>query len=451
MTIKQIKALTEHIDGKMVAIASTDTVDRTGDSLKIADWDFKNFKKNPVLLAGHDYRPQYVIGVAKNIRSEGNKIIFEPIFHTITNIAKELKQMYEEGILKAWSVGFIPGDSNELLEVSAVAVPANAEALMLEVKSLKGIKKKQVESQINEFVDEEKEDEITAEEKKDEIIDVPKEDTTIEETEEVEAPKIDDIELTDTDIKKYSKKSPACRQENETAKECMSRKIPEIVDEGTDQEQAVAIAANLCKTKCSAKKDTKILIEVDGEVVEGTKEPETIAEELNEEEQRKRKYQNMSKVDNIVYAFYKVYFDNNTPVEKFNDLLTEAIDLMSGLLSSGEIVEKKELKDFSGGINEIYEMVQKEGRVLSGKNRSLISDCVNLLKNSATALDNLLEATTSEKKEVETKVPETVAPEKVEIPRKALKTPMSKEQLAVRILKEISKNSSYGLNQLKIK
>ena len=45
-------------------------------------------------------------------------------------------------------------------------------------------------------------------------------------------------------------KSPACRKEDETKKECIARKIPELVAEGYDQEQAVAIAESLCSKKC---------------------------------------------------------------------------------------------------------------------------------------------------------------------------------------------------------
>ncbi|MFA5583308.1 MAG: AAA family ATPase [Bacteriovoracaceae bacterium] len=158
MEKQELKAITEIKAGKLIAIASTETEDRAGDSLKVKDWDFVNFMKNPVLQAGHDYRPQYTIGVAKNIRVDGRKVIFEPIFHEITPLAKQIKQMYEEGILRAWSVGFIPADGNkrpkhELLEVSAVAVPANQEALMVEMKSMDKSQEHEIESKLKEFVE----------------------------------------------------------------------------------------------------------------------------------------------------------------------------------------------------------------------------------------------------------------------------------------------------------
>jgi len=49
-------------------------------------------------------------------------------------------------------------------------------------------------------------------------------------------------------------KSPACRVSGESESDCVSRKVPEILDEnpGMDQDQAVAIAASLCSEACGA-------------------------------------------------------------------------------------------------------------------------------------------------------------------------------------------------------
>ena len=131
--IKRLRATTEERGGELVAIASTEDVDRVGDSLKVSDWDFKNFQNNPVLQAGHNYLPQHTIGVAEDLKIEGKIVTFKPKFHNITPLAKQIGEMYKKKILKAWSVGFIPGEEdgqkNELLEVSAVAIPANPHSL----------------------------------------------------------------------------------------------------------------------------------------------------------------------------------------------------------------------------------------------------------------------------------------------------------------------------------
>lgn len=140
------KATIEKANGKMIAIASDETVDRHGESLPIDSWDLKNFKNNPVLIWAHDYSIP-PIGLAKNMRIEGRKLIFEPEFHGITQLAREVKAMFESDppIMNSFSVGFIPHYENEtangsipleLLEVSAVPVPANPSARVMVEKAV---------------------------------------------------------------------------------------------------------------------------------------------------------------------------------------------------------------------------------------------------------------------------------------------------------------------------
>lgn len=141
-----VKATVEKSDGKLIAVASTASEDRHGEVVSVDGWDLKNFKKNPVLQWAHDHT-EPAIGLAKNIKVEGigkkARLIFEPVFHEHTEKARALKAMVEDGILNSFSVGFRPleMDGNvftkqELLEVSLVNVPANADARMLAYKSL---------------------------------------------------------------------------------------------------------------------------------------------------------------------------------------------------------------------------------------------------------------------------------------------------------------------------
>ena len=158
--MKQIKALTVKLKGKLTAIASTENEDRMGDKVKISGWDLKNFKKNPVLLFAHNYSLP-PIGFAKNIRIKDNKLVFEPVFHKITQLAREIGEMYtaEPALMTTWSVGFIAKQYNdkdrsviekqELLEVSAVPVPANADSLTVAEKTFDPADKKSVEAWIN--------------------------------------------------------------------------------------------------------------------------------------------------------------------------------------------------------------------------------------------------------------------------------------------------------------
>ena len=154
-----VKATTKKKEGKLVAIASTETEDRSGEVVKMGGWELDNFKANPVLQFAHRYDTP-PIGIAKNIRVEDGKLVFEPMFHEITEAAREIKKMFEADppIMRAWSVGFIPKDydskndrvitKQELLEISAVPVPANAEALTLQ-KGISDDKKKEVCKWVN--------------------------------------------------------------------------------------------------------------------------------------------------------------------------------------------------------------------------------------------------------------------------------------------------------------
>ena len=61
-------------------------------------------------------------------------------------------------------------------------------------------------------------------------------------------------------------KSPACRMSEETTEACVARKVPELIEEGMEQDQAVAAASSMCETACSEKsasglrtRDTEIL------------------------------------------------------------------------------------------------------------------------------------------------------------------------------------------------
>lgn len=136
----------EYDASEKLAVASTSVEDRHGEKVFADGWDLKNFKKNPVLMWAHDHT-QPAIGLAKNIRIDGEgkkaRLLFEPIFHELTDMARAIKAMFDGGILNSFSVGFQPIEvdgtnylQQELLEISAVNVPANPEARMLAYKSL---------------------------------------------------------------------------------------------------------------------------------------------------------------------------------------------------------------------------------------------------------------------------------------------------------------------------
>lgn len=145
-------------EGEFMAVASSGTTDRHGEIISPEGWDLKNFKKNPVLLWSHDHLTP-AIGKATKIWLEGEaskaKLMFKGVFQEITDEGKAAKALVEEGILKTFSVGFLPSEMDgntytkqELLEISLVNVPANPDAMMLAYKTLseKGFKKKTIEN-----------------------------------------------------------------------------------------------------------------------------------------------------------------------------------------------------------------------------------------------------------------------------------------------------------------
>lgn len=157
---------------KIVFIASDETLDRHGEVIPIESWDLSKFKANPVLLVNHDYQVQNIVGKAKNVKisevKAGKKALtFEPVFHEITQLAKEVKQMVIDGILNTVSVGFLrmgpekDGDKerNELMEISFVPVPANPGAHVLSTLAAKEVEQAEVQK-IEKFVGESDDDVI---------------------------------------------------------------------------------------------------------------------------------------------------------------------------------------------------------------------------------------------------------------------------------------------------
>lgn len=140
--------ITKAADGSFIAVASTNSVDRHGEVVDNNGWEMKAYKKNPVILWAHDHS-EPAIGVSKKTWIEGTgkkaKLMIQPLLHDVTEKARAIKQLVEMGIINSLSVGFKPLESsdgvtftkNELLEVSMVNVPANADAMMLAYKSLK--------------------------------------------------------------------------------------------------------------------------------------------------------------------------------------------------------------------------------------------------------------------------------------------------------------------------
>ncbi|MCH7738416.1 MAG: HK97 family phage prohead protease [Chloroflexi bacterium] len=126
-------------------VLSTDDVDRHGDVISTDGWVLDAYRENPVLLWAHDYRHP-AIGRAKKMWTEPHRLLANIEFAP-TEFAQEIASLYRSGFQWGVSVGFKPIRyeerrdektgaflglrflEQELLEVSAVPVPANRNAL----------------------------------------------------------------------------------------------------------------------------------------------------------------------------------------------------------------------------------------------------------------------------------------------------------------------------------
>ena len=141
----QLRAYAEKTaQGGIRIVATDETMDRSGESIPFESWDLSNFQKSPRLLVDHDYSVAAIVGKCSNLEKNAatRAITFEPVFHDITQVAKDTRALVEQGFLDTVSVGFMrktdeKGNvTNELMEISFVAVPANPNARALSVKAI---------------------------------------------------------------------------------------------------------------------------------------------------------------------------------------------------------------------------------------------------------------------------------------------------------------------------
>lgn len=123
----------------ITARVSTADRDRDGEIVEPKGIELKDYHLNPVLAWCHKY-DHPAVGKALWSKTDANGLICKFQFAE-TQFADELYQLYKGGFMKAFSIGFIPMEYDQktkthqkinLLEVSAVLVPANQSALVME-------------------------------------------------------------------------------------------------------------------------------------------------------------------------------------------------------------------------------------------------------------------------------------------------------------------------------
>lgn len=135
--------------------ANAFTVDRGKDIIATDAWDLENFKKAPIILFNHDDGKP--IGRALDVRpTDGGLWIKAKISKSKDPEISRVRDLIEEGILNAFSVGFNSMDEEknsdgineikaaELYETSVVSLPMNQDSLFsVSTKSLTGLTKQE--------------------------------------------------------------------------------------------------------------------------------------------------------------------------------------------------------------------------------------------------------------------------------------------------------------------
>jgi HK97 family phage prohead protease len=147
-----VKQEKEKKAGRHKAVASTGVKNRNRLVVNQDGWNLTNFHKNPILLFQHN--PDWPVGGVDAAAVEGEKeskaLMAEFHFNTKTTLGRELEALYADRDLRAVSVGFMPekglkeltegedddekivgyeSEKQELWELSAVAIPADPNAL----------------------------------------------------------------------------------------------------------------------------------------------------------------------------------------------------------------------------------------------------------------------------------------------------------------------------------
>ncbi len=137
-------------------VSSDETIDRYNEVISARGWELEHYQQNPVFQDSHDYSTilrtigrAAITEVRPGALGTATPYLFQRMVFAVNEnpLAKIGYAMYRGGFLHAVSVGFIPiewekGDGfarkylkQELLETSAVAIPANPNALELAYKS----------------------------------------------------------------------------------------------------------------------------------------------------------------------------------------------------------------------------------------------------------------------------------------------------------------------------
>jgi hypothetical protein len=128
------------------SVITTIDPDRAGDVvIPTGVKNVEEFLLNPVVLWAHNRTAFPPIGLCEWLDVQPNRIVAETRFAKGVPFAEDIFRLYEQGVLRGWSIGFVPRRARrlpraghptalrveewDLLEYSAVPIPENPGAL----------------------------------------------------------------------------------------------------------------------------------------------------------------------------------------------------------------------------------------------------------------------------------------------------------------------------------
>jgi phage head maturation protease len=132
------------------SVITTDRIDRSGDVVVPTGLrNAEEFLLNPVVLWAHNRSAVPPIGTCQWLDIQPHRVVAETKFAQGVSFAEDVFRLYEQGVLKGWSIGFLPHMAYrrphrtgiglritewDLLEYSAVPIPDNPGALTLAIQ-----------------------------------------------------------------------------------------------------------------------------------------------------------------------------------------------------------------------------------------------------------------------------------------------------------------------------
>lgn len=157
MTVQYTRARVDRASlegsGPIRFVAATEGRQADGIDLRMEGARLDRYRNNPVVGFGHNYagRDNLPIGRAVATSVDGDKLVIDVEFDRGDPFAVEVERKYRDGFLNAVSIGFTvkewesPNDNYwsggvavgwELLELSAVPVPMDADAVVMSGRSI---------------------------------------------------------------------------------------------------------------------------------------------------------------------------------------------------------------------------------------------------------------------------------------------------------------------------